>query len=90
VAVTAGLCVQVRFELCAQALDASIQTISPWREPEFLSRFKGRKDLLDYAAAHNIPVGRRGMMMMMMVVVMVMYDDEEEEEEEEGDDDDGE
>jgi hypothetical protein len=49
---------QVRFELCAQALDATITTIAPWREPEFLERFKGRTDLLDYAAAHNIQVTR--------------------------------
>lgn len=47
---------QVRFELCAQALDGSIRTIAPWRDTEFLEKFKGRKDLLDYAAAHNIHV----------------------------------
>lgn len=47
---------QVRFELCAQALDASLKTIAPWRDPEFLEKFKGRVDLLAYAAAHNIPV----------------------------------
>lgn len=47
---------QVRFELCAQALDASLTTIAPWRDPEFLDKFKGRTDLLAYAALHNIPV----------------------------------
>lgn len=47
---------QVRFEMCAQALDASLKTIAPWRDPEFLEKFKGRVDLLAYAAAHNIPV----------------------------------
>eukprot|EP00611_Tribonema_gayanum_P023111 TRINITY_DN4801_c1_g1_i1.p1 TRINITY_DN4801_c1_g1~~TRINITY_DN4801_c1_g1_i1.p1 ORF type:complete len:446 (-),score=194.89 TRINITY_DN4801_c1_g1_i1:132-1418(-) len=47
---------QVRFEMCAQALDATITTIAPWREPEFIERFKGRSDLLAYAAQHNIPV----------------------------------
>jgi len=47
---------QVRFELCAQALDASLKTIAPWRDPEFLEQFKGRVDLLAYATAHNIPV----------------------------------
>jgi argininosuccinate synthase len=47
---------QVRFELGAQALDASLKTIAPWRDPEFLEKFKGRTDLLAYAAAHNIPV----------------------------------
>ena len=47
---------QVRFELCAIALDSSLKTIAPWRDPEFLEKFKGRTDLLAYAAAHNIPV----------------------------------
>jgi argininosuccinate synthase len=47
---------QVRFEMCAQALDAGISTIAPWRDPEFIERFKGRKDLMDYCTANNIPV----------------------------------
>ena len=47
---------QVRFEMCAIALDASLKTIAPWRDPEFLGRFKGRSDLMAYAAAHSIPV----------------------------------
>eukprot|EP00752_Nemacystus_decipiens_P002814 g2625.t1 len=47
---------QVRFEMCAQALDAKITTIAPWRDPEFLERFKGRGDLLAYAAEQGIPV----------------------------------
>jgi argininosuccinate synthase len=47
---------QVRFEMCAQALDASIITIAPWRDPSFIEQFKGRTDLLAYASKHNIPV----------------------------------
>ena len=47
---------QVRFEMGAQALDATITTIAPWRDPEFLEKFKGRTDLLAYAKEHNIPV----------------------------------
>jgi argininosuccinate synthase len=47
---------QVRFEMCAIALDAALKTIAPWRDTEFLEKFKGRTDLLAYAAAHNIPV----------------------------------
>lgn len=47
---------QVRFEMCALALDSTISTIAPWRDAEFIEKFKGRKDLLDYAAAHNIHV----------------------------------
>ena len=47
---------QVRFEMCALALDSSLTMIAPWRDPEFLEKFKGRKDLLEYAAAHDIQI----------------------------------
>lgn len=47
---------QVRFELAAYALHPTIKVISPWRMPEFYTRFQGRKDLFEYARLHNIPV----------------------------------
>ena len=47
---------QVRFELCALALDASLTTIAPWRDAEFVEKFRGRVDLLKYAAEHDIHV----------------------------------
>lgn len=47
---------QVRFELAFYALQPSIQVIAPWRIPEFYETFKGRNDLLDYAAKKGIPV----------------------------------
>jgi len=47
---------QVRFEMCAQALSPTIQTVAPWRDAEFIESFKGRKDLLDYCTKHGIPV----------------------------------
>jgi len=47
---------QVRFEMCAQALDAKIKTIAPWRDAEFIESFKGRSDLLAYCTKHGIPV----------------------------------
>jgi argininosuccinate synthase len=47
---------QVRFELSYYALDPSIKVISPWKDKEFLATFKGRSDLLSYAAAHGIDV----------------------------------
>jgi argininosuccinate synthase len=47
---------QVRFEMCALALDASLEMVAPWRDPEFLEKFKGRKDLLEYASEHGIHV----------------------------------
>jgi len=47
---------QVRFELAFYALQPSIKVIAPWRDPVFYNRFKGRNDLLDYAAETGIPV----------------------------------
>jgi argininosuccinate synthase len=47
---------QVRFELCYYALKPDIKVISPWKDKEFLDNFKGRTDLLKYAAEKNIPV----------------------------------
>ncbi|XP_031573087.1 argininosuccinate synthase-like [Actinia tenebrosa] len=47
---------QVRFEMTYYALFPNVQTISPWRLPEFLDKFKGRTDLFEYAKAHDIPL----------------------------------
>jgi argininosuccinate synthase len=47
---------QVRFELAYYALEPSIRVISPWKDREFLERFKGRPELLAYAEEHGIPV----------------------------------
>jgi len=47
---------QVRFELTYYALNPKIKVISPWKDPEFLSEFKGRTDLLNYAKEWKIPV----------------------------------
>jgi len=47
---------QVRFELSYYALKPDIQVIAPWKTPEFLQRFQGRTDLLNYAAQYGIPV----------------------------------
>ncbi|MDR2368877.1 MAG: argininosuccinate synthase [Deltaproteobacteria bacterium] len=43
---------QVRFELTAMALDASVRTVAPWREWDFASR----SELIAYAKKHGIPV----------------------------------
>ncbi|MBD0369549.1 MAG: argininosuccinate synthase [Pyrinomonadaceae bacterium] len=43
---------QVRFELTYYALEPDIKVVAPWREWEF----KGRSDLIAYAAKHKIPV----------------------------------
>lgn len=47
---------QIRFELTCYALYPEVQIIAPWRIPEFYNRFKGRKDLMEYAQEKGIPV----------------------------------
>jgi len=48
----------VRLELAYLAIDPKIKIIAPWRIPEFFELFKGRGDLLDYAAATGVPVSQ--------------------------------
>lgn len=47
---------QVRFELSYYALNPEIVVLAPWKMEEFLTRFEGRKDMLNYADQHGIPV----------------------------------
>lgn len=47
---------QVRFELTAAALNPDLKTIVPWRMPEFFNVIKGRKEAMDFAKEHGIPV----------------------------------
>ncbi|MBI1935955.1 argininosuccinate synthase [Candidatus Woesearchaeota archaeon] len=47
---------QVRFELTCQTLNPRLKIIAPWKNPEFLSQFKGRSDMIEYAEANGIPV----------------------------------
>lgn len=47
---------QVRFELAYYALNPAIRVLAPWKTQEFLEQFRGRTDMLNYAAAKGIPV----------------------------------
>lgn len=47
---------QVRFELVFMQFMPEVIVIGPWKNPEFIAQFKGRTDLLNYAAEQNIPV----------------------------------
>lgn len=47
---------QARFELAYYALNPKIKVIAPWKDPDFLARFKGRTDLINYAKENNIPL----------------------------------
>jgi argininosuccinate synthase len=47
---------QCRFQLAAEALDADIETIAPWRMKKFRDAFPGRTELIEYCEKNNIPV----------------------------------
>ncbi len=50
---------QVRFELAYLSLMPEVKIVAPWKDSEFLDKFKGRTDLLDYAKSHGIDVGAK-------------------------------
>ena len=43
--------------MCYYAIDPNVQCVTLWRDPEYLEKFKGRLDLIEYAEKHGIPVG---------------------------------
>jgi len=47
---------QVRFELTWMKFMPNVKIISPWKEDEWLKKFKGRSDLINYAKKENIPI----------------------------------
>ncbi len=47
---------QCRFELAAYALLPGVKIIAPWRDAEFRALIPGRKEAIEYAAQHNIPI----------------------------------
>ena len=47
---------QVRFELIWMQFLPNLKIISPWKEEEWLKKFEGRKDLINYAIENNIPI----------------------------------
>ena len=49
---------QVRFELVYYSLLPGAKVIAPWKEKDFLEKFQGRSDEIEYAKEHNIPVDK--------------------------------
>ena len=47
---------QVRFELAAQMLEPAIGVYAPWRDPDFLQEFGGRRQMIDYCSDHGLPI----------------------------------
>ena len=47
---------QVRFQLATNMLNPDFSVYAPWRDPEFLAIFGGRKEMIDYCQKHNLPI----------------------------------
>ena len=47
---------QCRFQLAAEALEANVEMIAPWRIQKFRDAFPGRTELIKYCEDRNIPV----------------------------------
>ena len=47
---------QVRFQLAANMLAPGVTVYAPWRDPEYVSEFPGRQQMLDYCEANEIPI----------------------------------
>jgi len=47
---------QCRFQLAAEAIDPGIEVLAPWRIAAFRERFPGRKELIEFCEAKQIPV----------------------------------
>lgn len=47
---------QVRFELSYAALAPEIQVYAPWKDQEFLDKFQGRVDLINFAKEQSIEI----------------------------------
>lgn len=47
---------QVRFEIAFYQLMPEVKIISPWKNQEFLDKFQGRIDMINYAKKQGIPI----------------------------------
>lgn len=47
---------QVRFELAYAALAPRLEVYAPWKDQEFLDKFQGRKDLIQFAKEQGIDI----------------------------------
>jgi argininosuccinate synthase len=47
---------QVRFQLCTNMLAPDFAVYAPWRDEAFLSRFRGRSEMIDYCTERKLPI----------------------------------
>ena len=51
---------QVRFQLASNILDPSLEVYAPWRDPEFVSEFPGRRQMIQYCEDNDLPIKPAG------------------------------
>ena len=47
---------QVRFQLAANMIDPSVEIYAPWRDPEFVEKFPGRQEMIEYCESNALPI----------------------------------
>ena len=47
---------QVRFQLAANMLDPEVEVYAPWRDPDFVARFPGRQQMIEYCQEQGLPI----------------------------------
>lgn len=47
---------QFRFQITAAMYNPDLSFYVPWRDPKFLEKFKGRKEMIKYCTQHSIPI----------------------------------
>ncbi|MBM3933616.1 MAG: argininosuccinate synthase [SAR202 cluster bacterium] len=47
---------QVRFQLTMNMLAPKMDVYAPWRDPEYVAQFPGRKQMIEYCHKNNIPI----------------------------------
>lgn len=47
---------QVRFQLTTNMLQPDLSVYAPWRDQEFLDKFPGRQEMIEYCELNNLPI----------------------------------
>lgn len=47
---------QVRFQLVTNMLEPTFEVYAPWRDEAFLSKFRGRSEMIDYCNERKLPI----------------------------------
>ena len=47
---------QVRFQLVSNMINPKISVYAPWRDQQFLDKFPGRKEMIDYCEDRGLPI----------------------------------